>query len=98
MPSDISSRQPSGASGFKYLHAPDEWIATLPTRARQWLEDPRLFEPVVLGDADTLFRILPEFLSLDANPAPQSFEALRRTIPESATVALLASLGWTQRA
>ena len=72
--------------GFKYLHAPNDWISTLPNRARQWLEEPRLFEPVARGDADALYRILPAFLRLDPEPTPQSFEALRRTIPESATV------------
>ena len=79
--------------GFKYLHAPNDWISTLPNRARQWLEEPRLFEPVARGDADALYRILPAFLRLDPEPTPQSFEALRRTIPESATVGLIGLTG-----
>ena len=79
--------------GFKYLHAPNDWISTLPNRARQWLEEPRLFEPVARGDADALYRILPAFLRLDPEPTPQSFEALRRTVPESATVALIGLTG-----
>ena len=79
--------------GFEYLHAPDDWIARLPSRARQWLEEPRLFEPVARGDADALYRILPAFLRLDPEPAPQSFEALRRTIPESVTVGLIGLTG-----
>ena len=74
--------------GFDYVHATDAWAATLPERAQRWLADPELFEPLVRADGDTLFRIQPAFLALDAPPAPQSFEALRRTVPASATVYL----------
>ncbi len=74
--------------GFDYVHATDAWVASLSERAQRWLADPDLFEPLVRADGDTLFRIQPMFLALDAPPAPQSFEALRRTVPASATVYL----------
>lgn len=74
--------------GFDYVHAPDAWVAALPGRAQRWLADPELFKPLVRGDGDTLFRTQPAFLALDAPPAPQSFEALRRMVPASATVYL----------
>ena len=74
--------------GFDYVHATDAWVATLSERAQRWLADPELFEPLVRADGDTLFRIQPAFLALDTPPAPQSFEALRRTVPASATVYL----------
>lgn len=74
--------------GFEYVHATDAWVAALPERAQRWLADPELFDPLVRADGDTLFRIQPAFLALDAPPAPQSFEALRRTVPASATVYL----------
>ena len=74
--------------GFDYVHATDAWVDTLSERAQRWLADPELFEPLVRADGDALFRIQPAFLALDAPPAPQSFEALRRTVPASATVYL----------
>ena len=74
--------------GFDYVHATDAWVATLPERAQRWLANPELFEPLVRADGDMLLRIQPAFLALDAPPAPQSFEALRRTVPASATVYL----------
>ena len=77
---------------FEYIHATDAWIASLTERARRWLDDPELFEPLVRADGDTLFRIKPAFLVLDPPPAPQSFEALRQAIPASATVLLTESL------
>ena len=38
--------------------------------------------------AEALYRVRPEFLGLDAAPAPASFEALRQAVPASATVYL----------
>ena len=72
--------------GFMYLHAPGAWLAMLPNRAQRWLEEPQLFEPLARGDADALYRIQPAFLDLDPPPAPASFEALRQTVPASASV------------
>ena len=74
--------------GFAYLHATDAWIVSLPDRAQRWLNDPRLFEPIIHGGADALYRIQPAFLRLDPMPAPQSFEALRQAVPASAAVYL----------
>ena len=79
--------------GFEYLHAPDEWVDSLPDRALHWLQDPRLLEPLVRGDADSLYSIRTTFLRLNPKPTPQSFESLRRTVPESATVALIGLTG-----
>ena len=79
--------------GFEYLHAPDEWVDSLPDRALHWLQDPRLFEPLVRGDADSLYSIRTTFLRLNPKPAPQSFEALRRSVPGTATVALIGLTG-----
>ena len=72
--------------GFKYLHAPDIWVEGLPDRAKGWLQNPELFELLVRDGADALYRIQPAFLRLDSTPAPQSYEALRRAVPDRATV------------
>ena len=78
--------------GFAYVHATDSWVATLPTQANLWLNDPELFELVIRDGTDALYRIQPAFLNLDSNPAPQSYEALRRAIPASAAVHLAEGL------
>lgn len=78
--------------GFTYVHATDAWIGNLPDRARRWLSDPGLLEPLVRDGTDALYRIKPEFLRLDPAPADQSFESLRRSIPASATVYLTEAL------
>lgn len=71
---------------FGYVHATQAWIAGLPGRARAWLADPTLFTPVIRDGAHTLYRIEPAFLAMNPAPAPQSFEALRRVVPDSANV------------
>ena len=73
---------------FKYVHATDAWVADLPNRAQRWLVDPAFFEPLIRDETDALYRILPAFLDLEAEPAPASFEALRRAVPSSALVYL----------
>ena len=72
--------------GFEYVHAPDTWVEGLPDDAVSRLNDPRLFELLVRDGSESLYRVLPAFLSLDAPPAPGSYEALRRAVPASATV------------
>ena len=74
--------------GFAYVHATNAWVTRLPDRAQRWLDDSRFFELQVRGDADALYRVQPAFLSLDEPPHPGSFEALRQTIPATATVYL----------
>ena len=74
--------------GFTYVHATNAWAGSLPARAQRWLKDQRLFEPLAHSDTDALYRIQPEFLTLDEPPNPESFEVLRRAIPASATVYL----------
>lgn len=78
--------------GFTYLHATDAWVLALPIRAKEWLEDTRLFEPLVRDGSHALYRIQPAFLRVNPMPTPQSYEALRRAIPESATVYLTEGL------
>ena len=78
--------------GVAYVHATDPWVASLPNRAQRWLDDPRLFEPLVRGDADALYGIQPAFLKLDPVPAQASFEALRQAVPASASAYLAGGL------
>ncbi len=71
---------------FEYVHAPDSWVESLPDEAAARLNDPRLFELLVRDESESLYRVLPAFLTLDAPPAPASYEALQQGVPESATV------------
>ena len=75
--------------GLEYVHATDSWVATLPRRAQAWLDDARLFEPVVRDGPQALYRVRRAFLNLDVAPEPASFEALRQAVPPSATVYLV---------
>ena len=73
--------------GIDFIHAPDAWVGGLPHRAQQWLQNPELFEPLISEDAETLFRVLPAFYDLKSTPQiPESFEALRRSVPTASTV------------
>ncbi len=74
--------------GIRYIHAPDEWVESLPNEAAERLNDSRLFELLVRDGSESLYRVLPAFLSLDAPPAPGSYEALRQAVPGSMTVFL----------
>ena len=73
---------------IKYVHAPDKWAIELPERAKGWLVSPTFFEPVLRHGSHTLYRVQPAFLELDAPPAPESFEALRRAVPADSAVYL----------
>ena len=75
--------------GIEFVHATDAWVAALPPRARAWLADPRLFEPMVRDNRQVLYRVRQAFLGLDVAPDPASFEALRQAVPPSATVYLV---------
>ncbi|MDE2903425.1 MAG: hypothetical protein OXP73_10410 [Chloroflexota bacterium] len=72
--------------GFTYLHASEEWVEGLPDRAKAWLRDPDLFELLLRDERDALYRILPTFLRLNPLPDRQSYEALRRLVPDGSTV------------
>lgn len=74
--------------GIDYVHATDDWIASLPERARLWLDDPRLFDVLIRDGSDALYQVRPAFLELAVvtTPSPASYEALRRAVPPSATV------------
>ena len=63
-------------------------MESLPDKAVERLNDPRLFKLLVRDESESLYRVLPAFLSLDAPPAPASFEALRRAVPASTAVYL----------
>ena len=63
-------------------------MESLPDEAVEWLGDPNLFELLVRDESESLYRVLPAFLTLDAPPAPGSYEALRQAVPESATILL----------
>ena len=83
--------------GFKYIHAPDSWVESLPDEAAERLSDPNLFELLVRDESESLYRVLPAFSSLDTTPAPASYEALRRAVPASATVYLLPYIDYGYR-
>lgn len=68
-----------------YVHATDAWIAELTDQAAGWLNDPRLFEPLIRSEGEALYRVRPAFVDLAAAPAPASFEALRQAVPASAS-------------
>ena len=72
--------------GFDYVHATDEWVASLPPRALRRLENPAFFELLIRDGPDALYRVRPAFAQLDADP--ESSEALRRAVASSATVYL----------
>ena len=74
--------------GIEYVHAPDTWVEGLPEKAVERLNDPTLFELLVRDESESLYRVLPAFLSLDPPPQPNSYEALRQAVPASATVFL----------
>ena len=74
--------------GIEYVHAPDQWVEGLPDEAVSRLNDPRLFEFLVRDESESLYRVLPAFLTLDAPPARGSYEALRQAVPASTTVFL----------
>ena len=74
--------------GFGYLHATDTWFGGLPDRARAWLNDPRLFDPLVRDGEHAFYRIQPEFLRMNPTPSPQSYEALQQAVPSTAVVHL----------
>ena len=76
--------------GIEYVHATSAWISALPQRARSWLADPQLFELLVQDGRERLYRVRPAFVELDVSPNPRSFEALRQSVPPSATVYIVA--------
>ena len=72
--------------GFAYVHATDNWVASLPANAKRRLDDPELFELVISDGPDALYRIQPAFLRLATTPPRGSYEALRQAVPSSASV------------
>lgn len=78
--------------GVDYIHATEAWTAGLPRRAQRWLADPELFEFLIRDGADSLYRVRPGFLDRNVTPDPESFEALRQSVPAGATVYLSAAL------
>ena len=74
--------------GFTFVHAPDDWVTGLPERAKQWLADPGLFEPMVRDGSHTLYRVRQAFVQLQTPPSPSAYEALREAVPARSTVYL----------
>ena len=74
--------------GIGYIHAPDAWRESLPAHTAARLDNPRLFELLLRDESDSLYRVLPELLSLNTPPTPGSYESLRRAVPSSTTVFL----------
>ncbi|MCY3895997.1 MAG: hypothetical protein OXG17_05965 [Chloroflexi bacterium] len=88
-----------GRLGVTYVHAPDDWVEGLPERTQARLRNPDLFRLLVRGGDDALYRVRPAFLELPSEPG--TYEALRRAIPESASVYLAPSsepLSWVRAA
>ncbi|MCY3800349.1 MAG: hypothetical protein OXG46_02095, partial [Chloroflexi bacterium] len=83
--------------GFGYVHAPDSWVAGLPDEAVSRLNDPDLFELLVRDESESLYRVLPAFVTLEAPPPPGSYEALRQAVPATATVYLFQPAGFDTR-
>ena len=75
-----------------YVHATHSWIADLPERAQRWLADPTLFTQIIRDGTHSLYRVEPAFLQSDPAPDPQSYEALRRVVPDSADVFMSAGV------
>ena len=83
--------------GIDYLFVPGTWLANLPARAKRWLANPELFEPLVRDGDATFYRVRPAFLGLDVPPAPGSFAHLRASVPPATTVYLPPQLYWLTR-
>ena len=73
---------------YSYIHATDPWINALTARARSWLADSEIFEPLIRDTTDSLYLIQPSFLHLKVKPEPASYEALRMAVPSSTSVYL----------
>ena len=85
--------------GIGYVHAWDPWVDRLPEQAQRWLRDPDLFEFLVRGSDDALYRVRPAFLELKSDA--ESLEALRQAVPASSSVYLAPSskpLSWVRAA
>jgi len=82
--------------GLEYVHATDAWAAELPDRAKAWLSDPSLFEPLIRDGNEALYRIRQAFLALEVAPHPKSFEALR-SVPPSTSIYLAPQTIWLDR-
>ena len=81
-----------GRLGYEYIHATHVWVDQLPSHSREWLMDPRLFDPLIRTEVDALYRIKPAFHSLNTPPEPASYEALRQVVSPLATVQLAPGL------
>ena len=76
--------------GFTFVHAPDDWVAELPERAKAWLSNPRLFELLVRDGSQTLYRVRQGFVQLEVPPSPGAYEALRQAVPARSAVVSVA--------
>ena len=74
--------------GIDYVHASEAWVDSLPDEAVQRLGNRQFFELLIRDESESLYRVLPAFLRLDAPPAPGSYESLRQAVPASTMVLL----------
>ena len=74
--------------GIQYVHAPDDWAASLPDRSSRWLANPDYFELQIRDGNHALLRVRPAFVQLNVPPVPGSYEALRRAAPSGSSVYL----------
>ena len=74
--------------GFEYIHATQSWVSQLPIHAQRWLDDTRLFEPLVRTESDALYRVKPLFLQQDSIGSSGAYEALSKAVPSTASVYL----------
>ena len=80
--------------GLAYVYATDAWAAALPSRAREWLADPGLFDLLARDGDEAFYRVRPAFLALKTTRHPGSFEALRATVAPDTGVYLPPQPAW----
>ena len=54
--------------GLAYVYATDAWAAALPSRTRDWLADPGLFDLLARDGDEAFYRVRPAFLALKTAP------------------------------
>ena len=69
-----------------YIHAPDDWVGSLPNQARIRLDNPGFFDLLLRDGTHSLYGVKPLFLTLDDSPSSRSYEALRHAAPAGVSV------------
>ena len=71
---------------IKYIHAPNDWVGSLPNRAKTWLDNPAFFNLLFRDETHALYGVKPPFLRLDDSPSSGSYEALLHAAPAGVSV------------